>query len=68
MQSCTMSNITYTVPAGTNNFYKLSIVNRSSFYGYALTLMNIWGPLLYVSGSTFSLDQGSMISNNTDDD
>ena len=67
-------NISYTrVPsttgdATTTNFYKISIVNKSTLRLTNCTLSNILGLLLYVSGSSFTMDWGSSLNATVNDD
>jgi uncharacterized protein YfkK (UPF0435 family) len=64
-----IDNITYSL-SGPNepNFYKISIVNKSFFRANGVTMSDIDGLLLYVSGSTLTIEEGSRLERITNDD
>lgn len=63
-----MTNVSYITSLSSTSFYKISIVNKSTFYGNALLLSQFLGPMFYVSGSNFVLYNESSISYCRNDD
>jgi len=68
MTAVSMLRITYTVPTGDANFYKVAIVNKARLTASNCTFDRIAGLLLYVSGSTLTIYGNSTFSNAVNDD
>lgn len=60
MRAVTLTNITYTTSG--NNFYKITIVNKSFLRANNCTFDTIRGLFLYVSGSTLQVESNSTLS------
>ena len=76
MNSVNMLRITYTLNSGITssstdimqNFYKVTIVNKSILRAFNCNFSLIDGLFLYVSGSVLSLEGGSAVKQLTNDD
>lgn len=68
IRNISYTRITSADSATSTNFYKISIVNKSTLKLSKCTLSTIWGLLLYVSGSTLTIDQGTSMNSTINDD
>lgn len=66
MEDFQISGITYDKSLAT--FYKISVVNNSKLKAINTRMFDLWGPLLYASGSTIEFVDQTSIYNNTNDD